>query len=417
MHGTAVNCLHDISPKSKPMAKPHHDFLIIGAGIFGLSAAVELRKRKYSVSLLNPGRIPHPLAASTDISKVVRMEYGSDRQYFDMAEESIAGWHEWNALFGEKLYHETGFLLLCREPMEQGRQSFERESFRLLQEKNYRPQRLDAALIQKHFPGVGEGQYVDGFYNPKAGFVESGRVVERLTAYARQLGVDVFEEKTAARLVESAGRITGVETREGDTFSAGQVVVCAGAYSPLLVPDLQAVMRATGHPVFHLKSSRPELFVAPQLPVFAADISNSGWYGFPLHPKEKVLKIGNHGPGIPLHPEQDERIISETDIARLRRFLRDTFPSLADDPIVYTRRCLYCDTFDGHFWIDRHPRLGGLTVGTGGSGHGLKMAPVLGRLIANAAEGKDEPWLARFRWREVTGNAGIEEQARMVTEH
>ena len=393
---------------------PHHDFLILGAGIFGITAAIELRQREHSVGILNPGCIPHPLAASTDISKVVRMEYGSDRQYFEMVEESIDGWHAWNELFGEMLYHETGFLLLCREPMEQGRQSFERESFRLLQEKNYQPQRLDASLIARQFPGVGEGQYVDGFYNPKAGFAESGRVVERLTDYARQLGVAVYEEQTAFRLVESAGRIEGVETREGQSFSAGHVVVCAGAYTSLLVPDLKPVMRATGHPVFHVKPSRPELFAFPQLPVFAADISNSGWYGFPLHPREGVVKIGNHGPGIPLHPEHDERIVTEPDIAHFRQFLRETFPALADDPIVYTRCCLYCDTPDGHFWIDRHPSLAGLTIGTGGSGHGLKMAPILGRLIATAAEGGDEPWLKRFRWREFSKEGRIEEQARFT---
>ncbi len=393
---------------------PHHDFLILGAGIFGITAAIELRKRKHSVALLNPGRIPHPLAASTDISKVVRMEYGSDRQYFDMAQESIQGWHAWNDLFGEKLYHETGFLLLCRHPMEEGRQSFEQESYSLLLEKGYSPQRLDADTIARQFPGIGEGQYVDGFFNPKAGYAESGRVVERLVDYARQLGVVVFEEQTAARLLQSGGRIEGVETREGSTFAAGHVVVCAGAYTHLLVPDLGPVLRATGHPVFHLKPSRPALFAYPQLPVFAADISNSGWYGFPLHPREGVVKIGNHGPGQLLHPEHDERIVTEADTTRFRRFLGETFPALANDPIVFTRRCLYCDTPDGHFWIDRHPSLQGLTIGTGGSGHGLKMAPVLGRLIANAAGSIDEPWLARFRWRSFGEGAVNVEQARFV---
>jgi glycine/D-amino acid oxidase-like deaminating enzyme len=58
-----------------------YDFLIIGAGIFGVATAVELYKRKYSVAVLNPGKIPHPLAESTDISKIIRMEYGTDVEY------------------------------------------------------------------------------------------------------------------------------------------------------------------------------------------------------------------------------------------------------------------------------------------------------------------------------------------------
>src|SRR5229473_643866 len=50
--------------------------LVAGAGIFALTAALELRRRGHEVRLVDPGPVPHPLAASTDISKVVRLEYG-----------------------------------------------------------------------------------------------------------------------------------------------------------------------------------------------------------------------------------------------------------------------------------------------------------------------------------------------------
>lgn len=51
--------------------------------------------------MIDPGPIPHPLAASTDVSKVVRMEYGADRQYLHMADRSIDGFLAWNEEFGE----------------------------------------------------------------------------------------------------------------------------------------------------------------------------------------------------------------------------------------------------------------------------------------------------------------------------
>ncbi len=390
----------------------HCDFLIIGGGIFGLSAAVELRQRGHAVGLLNPGHIPHPLAASTDISKVVRMEYGADELYMDMAAESIDGWHRWNEEAGKVLYHETGFLLLCKQPMEQGQQTFERDSYQLLLQKGHAPERLSADEILKCYPALAKDVFVDGFYHKKAGYAESGRVVEWLAKKARQLGVEIHENQTAAHLLESQGRIIGIKTREGKRFYAGHVLVCAGAYSQLLVPTLKPYLKATGHPVFHLKPSHPALFSWPNLPVFAADISNSGWYGFPLHPHEGVLKVGNHGKGLELHPENDERAVTEADTLLFRRFLKETFPLLADDPIVFTRRCLYSDTLDGHFWIDRHPEKAGLTVAAGGSGHAFKMAPVLGNLIATAAEGGDHHWLPRFRWRHLKMDIKNEEAAR-----
>lgn len=378
-----------------------YDFLVVGAGIFGITAAIELRKRGHTVGVLNPDTIPHPLAASTDISKVVRMEYGADQEYMDMVEDCIDGWHAWNEQFGDRLYHEVGFLMLCRQPVSAGLNDFETASYKNLLLKGYQPEHLNAEALQRRFPVVNTDIYPEAFFNPKAGFAESGRVVQTLAGYAVQLGVTVHEGQTAISLEQSGGRVIAVNTREGNRFEAGHTVVCAGAYTPYLIPEIMANMRITGHPVFHLKPGKPELFQSPQFTVFTADISNSGWYGFPLHPREGVVKIANHGVGVELHPERDERIVTEQDTNQFRQFLRESFPVLANDPIVFTRRCLYNDTLDGHFWIDNHPGTGALTVAAGGSGHALKMAPVLGDMIATVAEGGTHKWSTRHRWREL----------------
>ncbi|MEZ4967362.1 MAG: FAD-dependent oxidoreductase [Saprospiraceae bacterium] len=388
----------------------HYDFIVVGAGIFGVTAALALRQRKYMVGLLNPGDIPHPLAASTDISKAVRMEYGADLEYMDMVEEAIDGWQAWNEQFGDTLYHEAGFLMLCKH--EADRQTFEWSSYRNLIRKGYRPEHLDDAAIRQRFPAFASGAYREAFFNPRAGFAESGRVVRTLLAYAAELGVDVHPRHTASRFECTGGRLTAVHTLEGGRFDTGQAVVCAGAYTPYLLPELKPFMKSTGHPVFHIKPRRPDLFTIPNLPVFAADISNTGWYGFPLHPREGVVKIANHGIGLEIDPDHDERVVTAADMRAFREFLRENMPALAEDPVVFTRRCLYSDTLDGHFWIDRHPEITGLTVAAGGSGHALKMAPVLGDMIATVAEGGDHRWAARHRWRVLKPETRQVEEAR-----
>ncbi|MEM7353204.1 MAG: FAD-dependent oxidoreductase [Acidobacteriota bacterium] len=400
------------------------DFLIIGGGIYGATAALELRRRGRRVAMLDPGPLPHPLASSTDISKVVRMEYGTDDDYMALVDEAIDGWHRWNESFSEPLYHETGVTMLSRQPMAEG--GFEYESYVRLQRRGHRPQRLTDGELERRFPPWAKGRYVDGFFNPRGGFAESGRVVAALIDQARAAGVDIIEGQTAAELITEGGATeetataeggtavgsTAVVTREGETFRAGGVIVCAGAWTPYLLPELRSVMRATGHPIFHLKPARPELFDPPDFVVFTADVANTGWYGFPLHPREGVLKVANHGVGQPLHPERDERTVAEHDIAELRRFLADSLPGLADAEIVYTRRCLYSDTLDEHLWIDRHPQRPGLTVAAGGSGHAFKMAPLLGGLIADAAEGQSNRWLPKFRWRTLDAETAGQEAAR-----
>jgi glycine/D-amino acid oxidase-like deaminating enzyme len=125
-----------------------------------------------------------------------------------------------------------------------------------------------------------------------------------------------------------------------------------------------------------------------------------------------VVKIANHGDGRPMPPDSPSRLVSAQETERLREFLRGTFPALADAPIVYTRLCLYCDTWDGHFWIAPHPIRPGLVLATGGSGHGFKFAPLLGEWIADAAESRPSPLLPKFGWRPHARPTRSEEAAR-----
>ena len=69
---------------------PGH-ILVIGGGIFGLTAALELRRRGHRVTIADVGAIPSPLAASTDVSKVVRADYGSDVLYTELMEHARRG--------------------------------------------------------------------------------------------------------------------------------------------------------------------------------------------------------------------------------------------------------------------------------------------------------------------------------------
>ena len=387
-----------------------YDTIIVGAGIFGITAALELNTRGYRVAVLDPGPLPHPLAASTDISKVIRMEYGADEQYMAMVEQALLGWQCWNEELGATLYHETGVAMLTRAPMAPG--GFEYESYQLLRQRGHRPQRLDAGAIAQRFPAWKPGAFVDGFFHARAGYAESGRVVTALIDRARAKGIHVQAGQEVVELLAAGGRTSGVRSRAGQIFHAGHVVVAAGTWTPLLLPELAPMMRSVGQPVFHLKPADPLPFSPARFPVFTADIANTGWYGFPLHPREGVVKLANHGVGQRLHPGKDERIVTDADVRNLRAFLGSAFPALAGAPVVHTRRCLYCDTLDEHLWIDRHPQQLGLTVAAGGSGHGFKFAPILGQLIADAVEGRPNTWLPRFRWRHLTPNTAGQEAAR-----
>jgi sarcosine oxidase/L-pipecolate oxidase len=373
--------------------------LVVGAGIFGLTSARALTTRGWSVVVVDPGPVPHPLAESTDLSKAVRADYGADEDYLALMRRALDGWRRWNAEGGQELFHENGVTYLTRCPMQPG--GFEYESWIRLTRDGFPVERLDAAAIARRFPAWREGSYVDGYVNGQGGWAESGRVVARLAE-----GLDV-RGGVPVRALRGDDRIDGVVLADGTVMEADVVVVAAGAWTGDLVPWIAPCLRAVGQPVFHLRPARPERFAEPGFLTYGADISRTGWYGFPLHPSG-VVKIANHGPGTPMHPgDVAARVVTAAQESSLRAFLVDTFPDLVDAPIVHRRICVYGDTWDEHFWIAPDPERSGLVVAAGGSGHAFKFAPVLGDLIADAVEGRVVP---KFRWRpEVRPERGEEE--------
>ena len=382
--------------------------IVVGAGINGVTAAIELKKRGHKVILVDPGPLPHPLAASTDISKAVRAAYGTDEDYTALAERSIKLWRKWNREFGLELYHETGVLFLRPQQMQPG--DFEYESCKVFEKRGHKFERIDSARLRERFPAFNAERYHDGFFDPKAGYAESGRVVAMLVARARSLGVELREGHRFAALDEGDHRVKGIVLEDRHKIAGDMVVMAVGAWTPHLLPFTRKFLRSTGHPVFHLKPRAPKLFLPEQFPFFGADISATGYYGFPLN--QGVVKIANHGIGREMSPDSPERAVTSEEEKQLREFLSSTIPALTGAPIVSTHICLYCDTHDGDFWIARDPEREGLVIATGDSGHGFKFAPVLGEIITDAAEDKSNPLLQKFRWRPEVRPGIVKEAAR-----
>lgn len=370
------------------------DVLIVGAGIFGVTAALELRARGAEVALIDPGPIPHPDASSTDISKLIRLDYGNDVFYVERMEVCLARWRAMNERFERPLFHETGLLVLSSAPLDAN--GFEGASFDCLVGRGHPLERLDARAIVGRAPAWRPGRYVDGYFNPQGGWAESGAVVGALLREARRAGVAVREGVRIRPLV-GAGPVTSVTTEGGEVIAAASIVIAAGAFTPVLVPELADRLVPIAQAVFHFEPGAAADYLSPRFLPWGADIATTGWYGFPQH--EGVVKVANHGPGTRVDPAA-ERGVSEESEAAVRAFLQESLPGLAEAPVVRARACLYCDTFDGDFFIDAHPERPGLVVASGGSGHAFKFAPLLGEVVADAVAGVERGERARFGWRE-----------------
>jgi glycine/D-amino acid oxidase-like deaminating enzyme len=373
--------------------------VIVGSGVFGATAALELHNRGWEVTLVDQGAIPHPKATSNDSNRVVRPDYGADDFYVDLGLEAIAGWHQWNRTWDKPLYHEDGFLLLSREPLRQG--TFEGDSYERLAARGIPATRLDAEAVRARFPAWRTEDYPEAYHNPRAGWTEADRVLETLLREARRAGVRIRPNTPMSGLIESDRGVTGITLVDDERLEADVVLVAAGPWTPKLVPDLEDVMWPSGQPILYFRPEDADAFRSPVFSPWAADISNSGWYGIAALADGRV-KVASHGEGVRVDPGADLVVPASTELI-FRAFLARALPDLAEAPAAGSRLCVYCDTWDGDFWIDHDPARPGLVVATGGSGHGFKFAPVLGPIIADVVERRPNPWAHRFRWRAREG--------------
>ncbi|PGH05602.1 hypothetical protein AJ79_06769 [Helicocarpus griseus UAMH5409] len=389
---------------------PDTKILIVGGGAFGTSTAYHLAQRGFkSLRVLDRYPVPSCEAAACDISKIIRSDYNQPL-YSSMGMESIEAWRTLD-LFKD-LYHVPGWILSAYNlsvPFVEG----SIETSKRLGVKGL--ERLTTQQIRDRFPVV-TGK-LDGWninvWNPTAGWAAAGEALKRMALAAQEMGVEYIPGDAGyvrKLLYSNSGACTGVITKDGSTHSADVVILAAGAWTSSLI-DVGGQLLSKGHSVAHLQLSPEETKHYSSLPIM--DNLEFG-YLFPPQ-KNGVLKLA-HGHFV-VNTKTDPETGLTTSIphtfvespkdglpleieAAMRRDLKRVLPELADRPFCYTRICWDADTADRHFLVTAHPDRKNLYFATGGSAHGFKFLPVLGKYVVDMLEGKLDPTTAHsWRWR------------------
>lgn len=83
-------------------------------------------------------------------------------------------------------------------------------------------------------------------------------------------------------------------------------------------------------------------------------------------------------------------------------FISVNMPELAEIGVSSTKLCWYTDSIDNSFVVDFVPGKDRVLVCSGGSGHGFKFLPILGREVVKIieAESKDGVYSQMWKWRD-----------------
>ena len=173
--------------------------------------------------------------------------------------------------------------------------------------------------------------------------------------------------------------------RDGDH----QFVFALGPWLPKVFPDVigRRILPSRQEVFFFGPAPGDQRFSPARLPAWVA--FEEGIYGLP-DLEHRGVKVAIDAHGEEADPERMERVVSAASIARMREILREHIPALADAPLLEARVCQYENTTNGHLLIDRLPGHDNVWIAGGGSGHGFKHGPMVGRYMADVVEGTIE---------------------------
>jgi glycine/D-amino acid oxidase-like deaminating enzyme len=174
-----------------------------------------------------------------------------------------------------------------------------------------------------------------------------------------------------------------IKSKTGESISAGTFIFCCGPWLPKIFPGLLAErIFVTRQEVFFLGAPAGSAdFRPPRMPVWLHRTHPGLPYALP-DIEGRGFKIAFDLHGQRFDPDTDTRVVAESSVDRLRKYLREHIPALEHAPIVETRVCQYENTWNGDFLIDRHPQFENVWIAGGGSGHGFKHGPALGEYLS-----------------------------------
>jgi len=369
---------------------PAPDVLVVGGGVMGAWTAFFAQTGWRQTTLIDAYGAGSPRATSGDETRTTRAAHGPDAFYARWARKSREDWMAYGAEWGEALFIEAGALWFARRP-----DGFEAASEPVLAGLGVPFEHLAPAELSARWPTIRADDLSFGLFEPEAGVLRARQgVVAATRAFVRTGGA---VERAVARPGASTGdRLDDVVLADGSRRNAGTFVFACGPWLPRLFPDvLGSTIRVTKQDVFLFGPPGGDSGYGPdRMPAWVE--YDAAIYGIPSV-DDRGFKAAPDRSGPVFDPSAGERVVDPESLRLVRAYVSRRFPGLAASPVVETRVCQYESTPDTHFVIDRHPAWSNVWLVGGGSGHGFKHGPSIGRYVVRRLEGAEPgPDEARF---------------------
>ncbi len=357
-----------------------HDVIIIGLGAMGSAAAYHLARRGQRVLGLDRFSPPHTMGSSHGQTRIIREAYFEHPSYVPIVQRAYELWDELARAANAPLLLQTGGLMIGTPD------SIVFTGAKHSAETHGLPHEiLTASAVRTRFPALRPGDDMLAVLEPRAGILFPERCIAAHLTLASQHGANLRTEEPVLRWTASEHGVEVVTTK--GTYRAAQMILSAGSWARELLPDLNPPLTIERQTLFWFEpKTAPELFYPERCPIHLWQIGGEEgrrfFYGFPN--LGEGMKIAWHHDGSNVSPDFVSRDVTPDEVESMRGLLRRYLPQ-ADGRFRSAAVCLYTNTPDEHFWIDRHPAHSQVIIASPCSGHGFKFASAIGEILSDLA--------------------------------
>ncbi len=375
--------------------RERYDVIVAGVGGMGSATAYHLAARGLRVLGLERYDIPHEMGSSHGHTRVIRLAYFEHPSYVPLLRRAYALWRDLESRAGEQLLTITGSI----DAGPPGARIFEgsREACEM---HGLEHEILTSAELSARFPGYRLPPETRAVLQPDGGFLTPERCIVAYVTLAQSLGAEI-RTRDAITSWEATGDGVRVSSDRA-VYEADRLVVTAGAWAGKLVAELGATVTPERQVLGWFQPRDPALFQPSTFPVFNLSVDEGHFYGLPIHGAPGV-KVGRyHHLEEACDPDAVDRECHPRDEEVLRSFVERYLPAGAG-PTMALKACLFSNTPDEHFILDRHPEYAQVAIAAGFSGHGFKFCSVVGEIMADLTErGETSHDIGMFRLQRFT---------------
>ena len=357
------------------MANPDEfDTIIVGLGAMGSAALHHLASRGVKVLGIDRFVTPHVHGSTHGRTRIIREAYYEHPCYVPIVQRAYELWAALEQEIGERLFVQTGGLMIGPPEGE-----LFGGALRSATEHGLAHTILEPADVQARFPGFRVPPGSLALHEPRAGLLLPERCVEAHLALARRAGATIRTGITVTGWTADDG--VRIETDAGE-LRARTLILAAGPWLPALVPDLDLPLEVERQ-LFHWfePASHPEWYDAAHSPISLIEYADARFFAtFP--DIGHGVKAGIHHEGAVIDIDAPRAPASAAEGVEIQGLLARYLPQAAGR-ILDRATCVYTNTPDHDFLLDRHPAHPNVIIASPCSGHGFKFASAIGEILAD----------------------------------